>query len=141
MDSSRVSVRAIAEWVVAAAILAGIAAGGTVALREFRTVAAVMPVSARDSAAQVPTAGVPDRSVSVPVLLLSENLEIRVGDAAADVMKELADAREVQPPAEERGPQGVRETRVFDAAGTRFVLILEPFEHDAELRVAAIYLH
>ena len=140
MDSSRVSVRAIAEWVVAAGILAGVVAGGTVALREFRTVAAVMPVCARGAAAQVPTAGVPDRAVSVPVLLLSENVEIRVGDAAADVMKELADARELQPLAEERGPQGVRQTRVFDADGTRFVLVLEPSAADAELRVAAIYL-
>jgi len=140
MDSSRVSVRSIAEWVVAAAILAGVIAGGTAALREVRTVAAVMPVSARDAAAQVPTAGVPDRAVSVPVLLLSEDLEVRVGDAAADVMKRLVDARELQPVAAERGPHGVRETRVLEAEGVRFVLVLEPIEHDAELRVAAIYL-
>jgi hypothetical protein len=140
MDSSRVSVRAITEWLVAAAILAGILAGGTVALREFRTVAAVMPVSAREAAAQVPTAGVPDRAVSVPVLLLSKDVEIRIGDAATDVMKRLAAARELQPSSAERGPQGVRETRVFDAEGTRFVLVLEPFEHDETLRVAAIYL-
>lgn len=140
MDSSRVSVRAIAEWVVAAGILAAVVGGGTVALREFRTVAAVMPVSAREAAAQVPTAGVPDRAVSVPVLLLANDVEVRVGDAAADVMKRLGSARELQPATAERGPRGVRETRVFTAAGTRFVLVLESFEDDSAMRVAAIYL-
>jgi hypothetical protein len=141
MDSSRVSVRAAAEWVVAAAILAILVGGGTVAFREFRTVAAVMPVIARDAGAQVPTATVPDRAVSVPMLLLGDNMEIRVGDAATAVLPRLSAGRELQPPSAERGPHGVRETRAFAVAGTQFVLVLEPFDHDPAMRVAAIYLH
>ena len=92
MDATRTKLRGIAEWLAATAVLAGLFAGGSVALREFRTVAAVMPVSAREAVAQVPTAGVPDRSVSVPVLLLPGDVQVRVGDAAAATLKRLGRA-------------------------------------------------
>jgi hypothetical protein len=140
MDATPSRFRSAAEWIVAAGLLAGSVVGGSVALREFRTVAAVMPVSARGGVTQVPTATVPDRAVSVPVLLLPGDLEIRLGDAAAEVTKRLAAGRELRAPSDERGPHGIRQTRAFDFAGIRFVLVLEPFERDAELRVAAIYL-
>lgn len=145
MDSTRSKVSALAEWVAAAALLAGMLAGGSVALREFRTMAsvvpgAVIPAMTREAVAQVPTASVPDRAVSVPVLLLADQLEVRVGDAAADVQRRLAQAVDATTPSAERGPNGVRQTRVLDYAGTQFVLVLEPFERDAEPRVAAIYL-
>jgi hypothetical protein len=137
----RTSVRAISEWVVAAAILAGILAGGSLAVREYRTVAAILPVSARAAVApQVPTAAVPSGAVSVPVLLLANQVEIRVGDAATDALRRLADARDLVTPSAERGPTGDRQTRTMMLAGTRFVLVIEPFENDAEPRVAAIYL-
>jgi hypothetical protein len=145
MDSTRSNVRALAEWVAAAALLAGVVAGGSIAVREFRAVAsampsAVMPAIAREAVAQVPTGSVPDGAVSVPVLLLADELEVRVGDAAADVLRRLARAVEAATPSAERGPNGVRQTRVLDYAGTQFVLVLEPFAQDAEPRVAAIYL-
>jgi hypothetical protein len=145
MDSTRSNVRALAEWVAAAALLVGLVAGGSVALREFRAVAAVMPAAvipaiAREAIAQVPTGSVPDRAVSVPMLLLADQLEVRVGDAAADALRRLARAVEAATPSAERGPHGIRQTRVLDYAGTQFVLVLEPFEQDAEPRVAAIYL-
>lgn len=137
----RISVRAITEWVVAAAILAGIIAGGSIALREYRTVAAILPVSAGAALApQVPTAAVPSGAVSVPVLLLPGQFEIRVGDAAAEVLRRLANVRDVIAPSVERGPAGERLTRTLDFSGTRFVLVIEEFELDAEPRVAAIYL-
>ena len=43
-------------------------------------------------------------------------------------------------PSLERGPNGERVTRFYERAGTRFVLVFEPFERNAEARVAAIYL-
>ena len=137
----RISVRAITEWVVAAAILAGIIAGGSLALREYRTVAAILPVSAGAAVMpQVPTAAVPSGAVSVPVLLLRGKLEVRVGDAAAPVLQQLSGVRDVVAPSAERGPSGIRTTRTLDFDGRRFVLVIEEFENDAEPRVAAIYL-
>ena len=40
----------------------------------------------------------------------------------------------------EEGPIGRRVTRQFDHAGTRFVLVFEPFEANGPLRVAGIYI-
>lgn len=140
MDASRTGFRSVVEWVLAAALLAGVVGLGSVALREIRTVAAVTPVIAREATAQVPTANVPDRAVSVPVLLLSEALEIRVGDAAAEVLKRLQGVRDLVAPTAERGPNGERQTRMLEFDGTRFVLVVEPFARDTEPRVAAIYL-
>ena len=141
MDSPRTSVRAVVEWIAAAGILAGLMAGGSVAVREFRTVTAVMPVIAREAVAQVPTAAVPERAVSVPLLLLPGDVEVRVGDAAAAVLARLGRAREMVPASAERGPNGIRQTRLLEFAGTRFVLVVEPFAADPEPRVAAIYLN
>ena len=141
MESPRTSVRAIVEWIAAAGILSGVIAGGSLAVREFRTVTAVMPVIAREAVAQVPTAAVPERAVSVPVLLLSEDIEVRVGDAATAVLAKLSRARQRMPASAERGPNGIRETHLLELAGTRFVLVVEPFAEDPEPRVAAIYLN
>ena len=140
MDASRTGVRSVVEWVLAAGLLSGLVGLGSVALREVRTVSAVTPVIAREAAAQVPTANVPGGAVSVPVLLLSEALEIRVGDAAAEVLARLRGVRDLVTPSAERGPNGERQTRVMEFDGTRFVLVVEPFARDAEPRIAAIYL-
>jgi len=39
-----------------------------------------------------------------------------------------------------RGPLGAREIRSYQLAGTKFILVFEPFERRGEPRVAAIYL-
>ena len=137
MDAPRTVLRAVVEWVVAAALLAACLAVGSVAAREFRGVSAVTPVSAHD--APVPTASVPEGAVSVPVLLLPDTLEIRVGDETGAVMR-LPGLKELATPTAERGRNGERLTRVLEFAGARFVLVIEPFERDAEPRIAAIYL-
>jgi hypothetical protein len=39
-----------------------------------------------------------------------------------------------------QGLLGSREIRSYDLSGTKFILVLEPFERRGEPRVAAIYL-
>ena len=69
-----------------------------------------------------------------------DQLEIRIGDAAADVFGRLGNVSDLTTPSVERGPTGERQTRTLDVAGRRVVLVIERFESDAEPRVAAIYL-
>lgn len=116
-------------------------AGASVVVREIRTVS-VPPVMAREAPAPVrPTsAGVPSRAVSVPVLLLSDGKELRVGETVSAVDRLLGANTDAAPPSLERGPNGERVTRFYERAGTRFVVVFEPFERNAEARVAAIYL-
>ena len=136
----RTAVRAVVEWVVAAALLAAVVGVGSNAVQHLRSVTAVTPVSADGAGSQVPTASVPDGAVSVPMLLLPNSQEIRVGDVASQALDRLENVRDREAPAVERGPNGERQTRLLEADGMRFVLVIEPFARDSEPRIAAIYL-
>ena len=140
MDAPRTTRRAVAEWVAAAAILLALLAVVSTVLRDVRAVSPVTPVSALEVTAPAPTASVPERAVSVPLVILPGGLEVRVGDADKDVRRQLSSAVEVSPVAIERGVNGERQTRILEAGGVRFVLVVEPFEQDLEPRVAAIYV-
>ena len=141
MEASRSRVESILEWAVAAIFVLGVIAVGTVAIREFRTVSTVMPVLARETVTPMAAApaGVPPRAVSVPILLLSDGLAVRVGESLSLIVERLGRAAEAGQ-AVERAPYGERLTRLYEYAGSKFVLVFEPFQRDTEPRVAAIYL-
>jgi hypothetical protein len=83
---------------------------------------------------------VPPRAVSVPVLPFLDGKEIRVGATAAAVAEMLGRAAEVGRQEVDRGTLGERLTRFYEYAGSKFILVFEPFERNGEARVAAIYL-
>ncbi len=140
MNATRARFGSLLEWILAAACIIAILALGSLAVREFRTVAAVTPVIAHEAALPDPPAAVPARAISVPVLLLPNGVELRVGDPAADVASRLGRQAEVAVPSIDRSPAGERVTRFYQQGGTRFVVVLEPFAGDAQVRVAGIYL-
>ena len=108
-------------------------------MRDISNVTAVAPVIAHEEALPDPPAAVPPRSVSVPVVLLADGAELRVGDTAAVVSARLGADSEVAPPAIERTASGERMTRFYAQNGQRFVVVLEPLG-DGQARVGAIYL-
>lgn len=140
MEATRVRVESVLEWALAAAFTLGALAVGSLVVREFRTVSAVTSVIAREAPAPAAPAAVPPRAVSVPVLLLSDGKAVRVGETLSDVAARLGRQAEAGAQAVERAPNGERLTRFYEHAGSRFVLVFEPFERDAEPKVAAIYL-
>jgi hypothetical protein len=140
MNATRARFGSLLEWILAAACIVAILALGSLAVREFRTVAAVTPVIAHEAALPDPPAAVPARAVSVPVLLLPNGVELRVGDPAAEITSRLGLQAEVAVPSIDRSPAGERVTRFYEQGGTRFVVVLEPFAGDAQVRVAAIYM-
>ena len=140
MNATRARFGSLLEWILAAACIIAILALGSLAVREFRTVAAVTPVIAHEAALPDPPAAVPPRAISVPVLLLPNGVELRVGDPAAEVASRLGRQAEVAVPSIDRSPAGERVTRFYEQGGTRFVVVLEPFAGDAQVRVAALYV-
>ena len=140
MDAPRTTRRAAAEWVAAAGILVALLVVVSAVLRDVRTVRPVLPVSAWEATLPAPTASVPERAISVPLLLLPGGVEIRVGDADREVRAKLATAVNLGPVAVERGLHGERQTRTLQYQDVRFALVVEPFEQEIEPRVAAIYL-
>ena len=141
MEATRARFESFIEWAVALAFSVAAVAVGMVVLREFRTVSAVTRVIARETAPP-PAAppGVPSRAVSVPVLLLADGTQVRVGDSLTTIAARLGRQAEVGVQSIDETPQGERLTRFYDRAGTQFVLVFEAFEHGGERRVAAIYL-
>lgn len=140
MEATRVRFESFVEWAVAAAFIAAMLAVSSLVVREFRTVSAVMPVIARESLPPAAPAGVPSRAVSVPVLLLADGREVRVGDTLPAVAARLGRQAEVGAHSVQRTPQGETLVRFYEHAGTQFVLVFEPFEWGGEPKVAAIYL-
>jgi len=142
METTRARFGSVLEWIVAAAIIAAASVVGSMILGELRTVNATMPVIASEAvntAAIVP-ASVPSRAVSVPVLLLPDGKEVRVGETVAAIAARLGRDAEVGKQTVEQAPFGDRLTRFYEHRGTRFVLVFEPFEEGGTPKVAAIYL-
>ena len=142
METTRVRLTSILEWAVAVVLIIATLAIGSIVVREFRSVAAVTPVIADAVPAPVlpAPAGVPARAVSVPVLLLPDGLDVRVGETLTQIAARLGRQAEVGLESVERAANGERLTRFYEHAGSRFALVFEPFEPDAEPRIAAIYL-
>ena len=140
MDATRARFGSLLEWILAAVCIIAILALGSIAVREFRTVAAVTPVIAHEAPLPDPPAAVPSRAISVPVLLLPNGVELRVGDPAAEVVLRLGRQAEVAAPSIDRSAAGERVTRFYEQGGTRFVVVLEPFADNAQVRVAGLYV-
>ena len=133
---------AIFEWLVAAAFLLATVAVGSLILRELRTPPAPQRIPSTEPArpiTSIPPA-VPARAVSVPVLPFLDGKEVRVGQTVSAVAANLGRAAEVGRQEVDRGSLGERLTRFYEYAGTRFIVVYEPFERNGEARVAAIYL-
>ncbi len=145
MDALRVRPRfrlaPVFEWVVAALFLC------RDACRRLDDCARAAPdpvlprcgPAARPIVVSIPPA-VPSRAVSVPVLPFLDGKEIRIGETVSAVAARLGRAAESGRQEIDRGSLGERLTRFYEYAGSRFILVFEPFERNGEVRVAAIYL-
>ena len=139
--ASRLHIAPIVEWLIAAAFLGATVAVASLVVRELQGPARItaQTAPARPVVASMP-ASVPARAVSVPVLPFIDGKEIRIGATAASVAVSLGRAAESGRQEVDRGTLGERLTRFYDYAGSRFILVFEPFERNGEPRVAAIYL-
>src|SRR5687767_4182858 len=140
MGATRVRFGSILEWLLAAAFVAGVAALISVSFGEIQNVRAVIPVIAGEAPVNDMPAGVPPGSVSVPLLLLGNGRDVRLGDRASEVAARLGDVPQVISESLERSDVRERVTRFYNYLGTQFVLVFEDIERNADLKVAAIYL-
>jgi hypothetical protein len=139
MDVVRARVGSAVEWVVAALFLTATLAVASLVLRELRAAASVSSPSGTPAFSAGAPAGLPERAVSVPLLLLAEGKEVRVGHTAQRVASVLGREAETGAQRTDRGPLGERITRFYDFSGTRFALVFEAPGGGAP-RVTAIYI-
>jgi hypothetical protein len=139
---SRLRLAPVFEWLVAAAFLFATFVVGALILQELRAPVPVRVQSsqpARPLVATIPAA-VPARAVSVPVLPFLDGKEIRIGETVSAIASRLGRAAEIGRQEVDRGSLGERLTRFYEYAGSKFIVVFEPFERNGEPRVAAIYL-
>ncbi len=139
MEAARSRLGSLLEWLIAAAVIALVLAVASVVWREIRTLTAVTPVIA-GAAVVEPPAAVPPRTISVPMLVLADGKEIRVGARLSDVVAAVGQAAQVGADAVERVAGRNRLTRFYDYIGSRFAVIAEPADASADARIVAIYL-
>ena len=138
MEATRPRPSISGDWFIAAALLAATLLVGVLVVRELRVAPRAVPGAAEPIT--TPTVAVPADAVSVPTLMLGAGNEIRVGDARGEALARLDASVTLVTQAEEHGPLGAREIRAYQLAGTKFILVFEPFERRGAPRVAAIYL-
>ncbi len=145
MYASRLRLGSAFEWMVAVAFLCATFAVGVLIVRELTTVRTPAPAPApmQPAERQRPTLSsvVPAGAMSVPVLLLLDGKEIRVGDSLEHVNRIVGTDALLASQIVEPGPLGERFVHGYQHAGTRFLLVFEPFERGGTPRVSAIYLH
>ena len=141
MEATPVRVRlgSALEWFMAALFLVATCALGVLIVRELR-MAPAAPVEAAAKVVDSLPAAIPARAISVPVLLLHDGTQVKVGDSVEAVAHALGRGAEVGRQLADRGAHGNRLTRFYDSAGTRFVLVFEQTDRSGALRVAGIYL-
>jgi hypothetical protein len=141
MEATRRRFESFVEWALAATFIAALLGIGSVVVREIRTVNAVTPVIAREPTQMPPVpAGVPSRAVSVPLLLLEDGNQVRIGDSVAAITSRLGHQAETRAPMTDHTPTGERLTRFYDYGRTRFSLVFEAVGTSGDMRLAAIYL-
>ena len=143
MAATRRRFESFVEWALAATFIAALLGIGSVVVREIRSVNvnAVTPVIAREPTQMPPIpAGVPSRAVSVPLLLLEDGKQVRIGDSVAAITSRLGHQAEIRTPTTDHTLTGVRLTRYYDYGGTRFSLVFEVVGTSGDMRLAAIYL-
>jgi hypothetical protein len=135
LEATRTRISFSGEVLTAAAFLAATVLVGLLIVRELR-------VAPRAVSAAQPTAtpaAVPPEAVSVPALTFGAS-EIKVGDGLAVALARLDPTIKMTNRIVETGPLGQREVRSYEVSGMRFILVAEPFERGAEMRLSAIYL-
>ena len=135
LEATRTRISFSGEVLTAAAFLAATVLVGLLIVRELR----VAPRAASATQPTVTPAAVPPEAVSVPALTFGAN-EIKVGDGLAAALARLDPTIKMTNRIVETGPLGQREVRSYEVSGLRFILVAEPFERGAEMRLSAIYL-
>jgi len=145
MEVTRARLGSLLEWALAAACALVIAALGLLLIEGLRTPRGIVRVNVE--AAEVgtapapdPPAAIPPRAVSVPLILLHDGTELRVGERESSISAKLKRAWQTGVDTLERTTAGNRITRAYDDGFRRFMLVFDPPQEAAELRLSAIYL-
>lgn len=140
MEMTRARLGSVLEWALAAGCILALAALGSLLFNQARR-ATLPQVNAEEFASVIPDAPavIPPRAVSVPLLLLSNGAQLRVGETAGAIAAKLNTAWQIGADAWERTATGDRVVRAYYDGARYFLLVLER-TGQPDAQVSAIYL-
>ncbi len=139
MIAGRLRLGPVGDLAIAALFLAATVAVAALILGELTTIRHSPPAAQPSLPAVVPATR-PALSIAVTVLPLPDGQELRVGDPMEKMSRVLAKANEVGARAVEKGRIGDRVTRHYEYGPVSFSVVLEAFERNGVMRIAAIYV-
>jgi hypothetical protein len=137
VEERRLRVGSLFEWLAAALALA------VLVWLVYTPIQRVLGPRVEASLVDVPVArppGVPAGATSMPVMLLLEGREIRVGLPHNRLVQILPDSLATAPILRSNAEFGERHTRTYMVDGRKFYVVCERREPGGALRVAGIYL-
>lgn len=127
------------EWVAAALAVFGLV--WLISVPVQRTFGPRVEAAIADLNADNPMPpGVPAGATGVPVILLHDGREIRLGDLRARLNSLLSDETADGPPHVSTGSFGERHTRAYIVDGIRLYVVCERLEPGGQMKVAGLYL-
>jgi hypothetical protein len=110
-------------------------------VREMRVAPAAVAQAAPEPTSYAIPAAVPSRAISVPVLLLLDGKQIKVGDSVETVAATLGPQRRSRPSiGGSRRARRTPDALLTSTTARGSSLVFEPFERNGTPRVAGIYL-
>jgi len=145
MEVTRARLGSLLEWALAAVCAMAIAAAGSFVIDGLRAPGGIVRVNVEAAEPGLsplpdPPASVPPRALSVPMVLLGDGTELRVGEREASIAAKVKQAWQTGVEALERTATGNRITRTYDDGIRQFLLVFDPPAETEELRLSAIYL-
>lgn len=129
-------IRSVLEWLGAAAIVVGVVWLASDRIRHWTG----PRLTAVEEAEPGGPPGIPAGATEVPLLLLLDGTEIKVGDSHARLVKLLDEKHATGPAQTIENDLGERWIRGYRHGTTRFIVVCERTKRSEPLKVAAIYL-
>jgi hypothetical protein len=129
-------IRSALEWLGAAAILVGVLWLASDRIRDWAGPRLAPPGEAEPGGPP----DIPAGATEVPLLVLLDGTEIKVGDTHAHLNKILDEEHATGPPQTIQNELGERLIRSYRHGATRFIVVCERSTSSEPLKVAAIYL-
>ena len=140
MDATRRRFGSLLEWFCAAVCAVGGVLLASLTVENFRNVPAVVPVIAEEAPEPQAISGIPAGVARVPLLLLANMREVRLGDRLDDVAERLGPTARLESESREDVSGARRVTRFYSDAGVQFILVFDARSSDQNARVSAIFI-
>ena len=137
MEERRFRIGSLFEWLAAAGVV--IILIWLISVPVQRLLGPRVEASLVEAPSALPP-GVPAGATNVPVMLLLDGREIRVGVLQTRLNTLLPDKFADGPAHLSPGEFGERRTRAYSVDGTRFFIVSERLEPSGPMRVSGIYL-